>query len=130
MVWKLCFLDRSRHGSQVVLPGKCDLTMEYNINKGIGKPAEFRGLKAQYLFFFIGGLIVIFIVFVIMYMMSIPQGVCIGFCSISATLLIWSVFYLNRTYGTYGVMKLQARHYRPRFIINRKSISGLISRKR
>ncbi|MDR1120103.1 MAG: DUF4133 domain-containing protein, partial [Dysgonamonadaceae bacterium] len=31
--------------------------MEYPINKGIGKPAEFNGLKAQYLFIFAGGLL-------------------------------------------------------------------------
>ncbi len=31
--------------------------MEYGINKGIGKSVEFRGLKAQYLFIFAGGLL-------------------------------------------------------------------------
>lgn len=30
---------------------------EYNINKGIGKTVEYKGLKAQYLFIFAGGLI-------------------------------------------------------------------------
>ena len=30
--------------------------MEYTINKGIGKSVEFKGLKAQYLFIFAGGL--------------------------------------------------------------------------
>ncbi len=29
----------------------------YNINKGIGRTVEFRGLKAQYLFIFAGGLL-------------------------------------------------------------------------
>ena len=43
---------------------------EYSINKGIGKPAEFRGLKSQYLFIFSGGLLSVFIVFVIMYMLK------------------------------------------------------------
>ncbi|MDC2611022.1 DUF4133 domain-containing protein, partial [Bacteroides ovatus] len=28
---------------------------EYPINKGIGRPVEFKGLKAQYLFIFCGG---------------------------------------------------------------------------
>ena len=42
--------------------------MEYNINKGIGKSVEFKGLKAQYLFIFAGGLLAVFIVFVVMYM--------------------------------------------------------------
>ena len=29
----------------------------YNINKGIGRTVEFKGLKAQYLFIFAGGLL-------------------------------------------------------------------------
>ncbi len=31
--------------------------MEYSINKGIGRTVEYKGLKAQYLFIFAGGLI-------------------------------------------------------------------------
>lgn len=34
--------------------------MEYNINKGIGRNVEFNGLQAQYLYFFVGGLLAIF----------------------------------------------------------------------
>ena len=96
--------------------------MEYNVNKGIGKPAEFCGLRAQYLVFFAGGLIAVFLLFVILYMIGIHQGVCIGFCIVAA------VFYLNRRYGQFGVMKLQARQYRPRYIINRKRISRIVTR--
>ena len=28
---------------------------EYPVNRGIGKPVEFKGLKSQYLFIFAGG---------------------------------------------------------------------------
>jgi len=38
---------------------------EYPINKGIGRPVEFKGLKAQYLFIFCGGLLALFVLFVI-----------------------------------------------------------------
>ncbi|MBS9767101.1 MAG: DUF4133 domain-containing protein, partial [Flavobacteriaceae bacterium] len=34
---------------------------EFQINKGIGRSVEFKGLKAQYLFIFAGGLLGIFI---------------------------------------------------------------------
>ncbi len=47
--------------------------MEYNINKGIGKSVEFKGLKAQYLFIFAGGLLSVFVLFVILYMIGIDQ---------------------------------------------------------
>ena len=58
--------------------------MEYNVNKGIGKPAEFCGLRAQYLVFFAGGLIAVFLLFMVLYMIGVHQGVCIGFCTVAA----------------------------------------------
>lgn len=100
---------------------------EYLINKGIGKPAEFRGLKSQYLFIFAGGLLGVFIVFVIMYMIGISQVICIGFGVITAGTLVWGTFYLNDKYGEYGLMKLQAIRNHPRYIINRRRIIQLIA---
>ena len=52
---------------------------EYPINKGIGRPVEFKGLKAQYLFLFAGGLLAAFILFIILYMAGADQWLCIGF---------------------------------------------------
>lgn len=98
---------------------------EYSINKGIGRPAEFRGLKSQYLFVFAGGLLAVFVVFVIMYMVSIEQTVCIAFGCIAAAVLVWGTFHLNGKYGEYGLMKLQAAGNHPRYIINRKRLQGL-----
>ena len=52
---------------------------EFNVNKGIGRSPEFKGLKSQYLFIFAGGLLALFVIFVVMYMAGIDQWVCIGF---------------------------------------------------
>lgn len=101
---------------------------EYSINKGIGKPAEFKGLKSQYLFIFAGGLLGVFIVFVIMYMIGISQVICIGFGVVTAGTLVWGTFYLNDKYGEFGLMKIQAIRNHPDFIINRRRIIQLISR--
>lgn len=101
---------------------------EYSINKGIGKPAEFKGLKSQYLFIFAGGLLGVFIIFVIMYMIGISQVICFGFGIITAGTLIWGTFHLNEKYGEFGLMKLQAIRNHPHFIINRRKIPHLISR--
>ena len=92
----------------------------YNINKGIGQSVEFKGLKAQYLFIFAGGLLTVFVLFVILYLAGVNQWVCIGTGVVSASLLVWQTFALNRRYGEYGLMKLMARRNRPRFLINRK----------
>jgi hypothetical protein len=70
--------------------------MEFNVNKGIGKPAEFKGLKSQYLFIFAGGLLGLFVVFVVMYMAGVNQWVCIIFGITAALTLIYGTFYLNK----------------------------------
>lgn len=95
--------------------------MEYNVNKGIGKSVEFKGLKAQYLFIFAGGLLAVFVVFVIMYMIGIDQWVCIGFGVIAASALVWLTFNLNARYGEHGLMKLLAKRQQPRYLINRRN---------
>lgn len=51
--------------------------MAYNINKGIGREVEFHGLKAQYLFYFAGGLFGDFLLVIVLYMMNVGQLFCI-----------------------------------------------------
>ena len=84
--------------------------MEYSINKGIGRTVEYKGLKAQYLFIFAGGLIADFILF----------------GAISASVLVWYTFHLNGKYGQYGLMKLTSVKYRPRYIINRLRVRKIM----
>ena len=103
---------------------------EYSINKGIGRSVEYKGLKAQYLFIFAGGLIADFIVFVIMYMCGVAQWFCIAFGTVCASILVWLTFHLNAKYGQYGLMKLTAVKYHPRYIINRLRLNRLIREKR
>lgn len=103
---------------------------EYPINKGIGASVEFKGLKAQYLFIFAGGLLLLFILFVIMYMVGINQWFCIGFGVVCASVLVWQTFRLNGKYGEHGLMKLGAVKSHPRYLINRRRISRLFKLKR
>ena len=102
---------------------------EYPINKGIGRPVEFKGLKAQYLFIFAGGLLALFILFVILYMVGIGQWICIGFCAVSSSILVWQTFALNARYGEHGLMKLGAARSHPRYLINRRRITRLFKNK-
>ena len=101
--------------------------VKYPINKGIGRSPEFKGLKSQYLFIFAGGLLALFVVFVIMYMAGIGQWVCIGFGVIAASVLVWATFRMNAKYGEWGLMKLQALRRHPRYIINRRKFLRLFS---
>ena len=104
--------------------------MEYGINKGIGKSVEFRGLKgAVTLFIFAGGLLAVFVVFVILYMAGVDQWVCIAFGVAAASVLVWLTFRLNARYGEHGLMKLLAARRHPRYLLNRKSLRRLLKRK-
>ena len=104
--------------------------MEYNINKGIGKSVEFKGLKSQYLFIFAGGLLVVFVVFVILYMADVNQWACIAFGVVAASVLVWLTFNLNTRYGESGLMKLMAKRQHPRYLINRKVPRSLLQKLR
>lgn len=77
-------------------------------------------MKAQYLFIFAGGLLSVFVLFVIMYMIGIDQWVCIGFGVIAASVLVWFTFNLNARYGEHGLMKMLALRQHPHYLINRR----------
>lgn len=103
---------------------------DYPVNKGIGRAVEFKGLKAQYLFIFVGGLLALFVLFVILYMIGIDQWICIGFGVVSASVLVWQTFALNARYGEHGLMKLGATKSHPRYLLNRRRISRLIKKRK
>ncbi|WP_091523423.1 DUF4133 domain-containing protein [Paenimyroides ummariense] len=96
--------------------------MNYNINKGIGRTVEFKGLKAQYLFIFAGGLLGMLILVMIMYMIGVNSFICIVLGTGSASLIVWQTFSLNRKYGEHGLMKIAANKRHPKYIICRKPV--------
>jgi len=99
----------------------------YNINKGIGASVEFKGLKAQYLFIFAGGLLGILILVMILYMAGVNSYCCLMIGGGGATVVCWQTFALNRKYGAYGLMKAGARKKHPRYILNRKPVRRYLS---
>ena len=104
--------------------------MDYPINKGVGKPAEFKGLKSQYLFIFAGGLLGMFILVVVLYLAGVGQLLCIGMGGVGTTVLVWKTFDLNKRYGQHGLMKIAARKNHPRYLINRKRVRSLFKERR
>lgn len=102
---------------------------EYQINKGVGRQVEFKGLTAQYLFLFVGGLVGVFLLFVVIYMSGVSQTACILFAIFAGTGIVWGTFYLNRTFGPHGLMKLRASKRHPRRIIHRRAVRYLLSKR-
>lgn len=96
--------------------------ISYNINKGIGRTVEFKGLKAQYLFIFAGGLLGVLVLLMVMYIVGVNSYLCLFTGAIGASAIIWKTFSLNSKYGEHGLMKLAARKKHPRYIVARKPV--------
>ncbi len=90
----------------------------YNINKGINKPIEFRGLKAQYIWYLGGGLVLLLIIFAVLYICGVNIFFCLGLILLLATLLFFYVYKLSRQYGQFGLMKNVAKKAVPKVIKN------------
>ena len=98
----------------------------WEINKGIGRTVEFKGLKAQYLFIFASGLLAVFILVVILYLCGVSQIACLVIGVLGATLVVWQTFAMSRKYGQYGLMKREAVRMHPRYLVNRRTTYHLI----
>ena len=81
----------------------------YKINKGINKPIEFRGLKAQYIWYLGGGLVILLILFAILYIIGVNTFFCVGIIVILGTGLFMHVYTLSDKYGEHGMMKKIAK---------------------
>ncbi|HEY4325151.1 MAG TPA: DUF4133 domain-containing protein [Mucilaginibacter sp.] len=90
--------------------------MSYTINKGINRPIEFKGLKAQYIGYLGGGLVVLLILFAVFYLIGMAVYLCLLIIGGLGSLLFYKVFNLSHTYGQHGLMKRNARRYVPTYL--------------
>ena len=81
----------------------------YNINKGINKPVEFKGLKAQYIWWLGGGLVCLLVVFAGMYIAGINTFLSLGIILVAGGWLFMKIYQLSHRYGQYGMMKMLAK---------------------
>jgi hypothetical protein len=103
-------------------------TSVYTINKGINKPIEFKGLKAQYIWFLGGGLLALLILFAVLYICGVNTFICLGAILFLGTVLFFLVYRLSHKYGQYGMMKKAARRGIPHVvkIYSRKTFTKLV----
>ena len=85
----------------------------YKINKGINKPIEFKGLKAQYIWYLGIGLVLLLIVFAALYIAGLNTFVCLGLVLVLGGLLFVQTYRMNNRYGVHGMMKKIARRRLP-----------------
>lgn len=88
----------------------------YQINKGINRPIEFKGLKAQYIGYLGAGLVGLLILFAVLYIAGLPVYVCMAVIAALGGALFYKVYQLSHKYGQYGLMKRAARRYLPGYL--------------
>lgn len=91
-------------------------TSVYQINKGINRPIEFKGLKAQYIWYLMGGLLVLLVLFAILYICGLNTFICLGIIASFGTGLFSHVYRLSHKYGEHGMMKSLAQKSIPKVI--------------
>jgi len=88
----------------------------YSINKGINQCIEFKGLKAQYIWYLGGGVVGLMILFAVMYIIGIPSLVCVGIIGTAGAILVFKIYKMSNIYGEYGMMKALAKKQIPKWI--------------
>jgi hypothetical protein len=88
----------------------------YQINKGINKSIEFKGLKAQYIWYLGGCILALLILFAILYIIGVNTFICVGVVLLAGTVAVIKIYALSNKYGEHGMMKKLARHHVPHTI--------------
>ena len=81
----------------------------YQINKGINKSVEFKGLKAQYIWYLGGVVIAGMIVFAILHLCGVSAYLCIPLIGGLVAFGVSRVYRLSHRYGEFGMMKKMAK---------------------
>lgn len=92
----------------------------YPINKGINQPLEFKGLKAQYIWYLAIGVLLLLFLFAGLYYLNIPTILCLVVIISLGSLLFIQIFRLSRKYGPYGLMKKIALSQLPAAVRSRR----------
>jgi hypothetical protein len=91
----------------------------YKINKGINRPIEFRGLKAQYIWWLAGGILALLMLFVFMYLCGLNGFICLGIVFFGGAWVFGAVYRMSYRFGEFGMMKRAAGRKIPRVIRSR-----------
>lgn len=103
-----------------------------HINKGVSRSIEFKGLKAQYIWYFVGGVLLLLVLFAVMYMAGFNSFICVGLILGLGTLMTVKLYQMSGKYGEHGLMKKMAAGRVPRVIKNssRQVFTGLAGEKK
>lgn len=88
----------------------------YQINKGINKSIEFKGLKAQYIWYLGGGILALLIIFAALFIIGVNQYICMFIILCGGSALVYKVYGMSNKYGEHGMMKSMAKRSIPKLV--------------
>ncbi len=89
----------------------------YAINRAIGKPIVFRGLKAQYIWWLGIGVALLLLLFAMLYVVGVALLFCTAVFVVGLVMLFGWVYKMNNRYGEHGLMKEMAARATPKIIV-------------
>jgi len=91
-------------------------TSVYQINKGVSRPIEFKGLKGVYIGVLAAGLVFLLVGFAVLYIFRVPLLVLVPLVGCFGAGLFMAVFRLSRRFGVHGLGKFLAKRGVPDYI--------------
>ncbi len=101
------------------------MATSYSINKGVNRPIEFHGIRAQYINYLALGLVALLLLFAILYLAGISLYLILPVVGMAGTVLYSFVSRYSRKYGVYGVLRQTAFRRLPKAIKTR-SVTTLL----
>lgn len=95
------------------------MSQVYEINKGVMKSIEFKGLKAQYIAYLAAGLVALLLMYAIAYIAGVPTLISLCAVVILGYLLVVNVAKYSHKYGEHGLMKEAAYRKLPNALVCR-----------
>ena len=92
----------------------------YDINKGVNRSIEFKGIKAQYLIYLAVGLVALLLLFAILYVLKVNIYCCLAIIVPASTALVMTVQRYSKKYGQHGLTKKMARSKLPACVRTRQ----------
>jgi hypothetical protein len=88
----------------------------YQINKGVSRPIEFKGLKGVYIGVLAGGLVFLLVLFAALYILGTPIYVVVPLILCLGAGLFGGTFRLSKRFGVHGLAKHFAKRGVPSHI--------------
>lgn len=88
----------------------------YQINKGVNRSIEFRGIKAQYLLFLAVGMVLLLLLCAVAFIAGVPAIPAIVSVVVAGYALVVAVQRYSKRYGEHGLAKRLAQSRLPLYV--------------